>query len=1040
MSDTKTALRTGLGARLCSADVSATSFAELPIIDLGPLDGDATARKALALKVQNACITAGFFYVSNHGIPQEVLDAAFRQAKLFFSQPVEKKMLVDMRNGSSFKGYLPIGGEQVDPDSRGDLHEAFDIGSDSQSFTAEKASTGNQYPPVEDLPDFKAQTPEARIRRDSIMALGKRLFPLPEDYFDAHLTNPGSVMRLLFYPSQPQDGPIDPKELDDVFKSTVHRAINRSGLERYSIPFFFGVNYDATIEVLPNCVGEGRPANRTIPSLSFPITSTEVVTSTMEDFLNPFTGPNIGFDALAHDLEQQSESQAYGEYEEPPLIKTERADEIDFDFDESPDSQDAVEKESSPEVIVVRSRNAPKKHQAPESDDSDQESDSSRSTNKGASGRQSKPPTASNPQGNATPSMPEVGDRFPSAQAFYEACNRALKHSHNLSVHSQRPNLTASCTCQWKVKESCPFKVGATLVNGEWIVDRDKSNFKHSKHGRQPTGPTRSSKQANWELEVTSRVSKKAALYSEHRAFADPARQLRSEKLVVATFEETSNPGTKSSQYIAWNRYKAFCLGEDLPAFPIRPEIVSLSYVERNEARQQALAWLEKARLSSLSVWDGVDGVDGEETKLGSDSVIRALINAEKEGIDWDNKGNFLDKKPVKDEEEDTSDRQLRPRNPPTGAATRFESASTVATTSKSSTQTKSAVPSIDLQVEIPDLPKAGDVFNTRENFLDACSTASKDFTGYSMHLKTKLETLVVGYCSKGSSCDFRISAKPHGDKQWKVHQSRTYRYHSHRSKEGTRGWMAEELEIKRKKSAKPSFKVEVEVGPKSLLKKAQGVSGPFTSASATSFAVKRRDDTETNAPPKRHKANGIPASSLPASPSSSKHSTHSSSSSHFNFPPSYSSAFENILMTTSDLSPTATIASTSSTTGLSLGRPNSTSSYTSFGSPSTSSGQRQALDQAPKLPTSSSPTPGSFEARFIAFLEGNGLGPESARAVVSEGLTCASKVVWARKNISNTVQFFSSGQRGKDAVLSGFEAMQFAEALASSELEELLG
>ena len=38
---------------------------------------------------------------------------------------------------------------------------------------------------------------------------------------------------------------------DDVFKSTVHRAINRSGVRRYSIPLFFGTDYDVKLEVRP---------------------------------------------------------------------------------------------------------------------------------------------------------------------------------------------------------------------------------------------------------------------------------------------------------------------------------------------------------------------------------------------------------------------------------------------------------------------------------------------------------------------------------------------------------------------------------------------------------------------------------------------------------------------------------------------------------------------------------------------------------------------------------------------------------------------
>lgn len=46
-------------------------------------------------------------------------------------------------------------GEQVDPDSRGDMHEAFDIGSDDQSFSADKATTGNQWPSADELPGFR---------------------------------------------------------------------------------------------------------------------------------------------------------------------------------------------------------------------------------------------------------------------------------------------------------------------------------------------------------------------------------------------------------------------------------------------------------------------------------------------------------------------------------------------------------------------------------------------------------------------------------------------------------------------------------------------------------------------------------------------------------------------------------------------------------------------------------------------------------------------------------------------------------------------
>jgi isopenicillin N synthase-like dioxygenase len=47
---------------------------------------------------------------------------------------------------------------------------------------------------------------------------------------------------------------------NDLVCSTLHRVINTSGRDRYSIPFFFDPDFDADLTVLHTCTGPERPA------------------------------------------------------------------------------------------------------------------------------------------------------------------------------------------------------------------------------------------------------------------------------------------------------------------------------------------------------------------------------------------------------------------------------------------------------------------------------------------------------------------------------------------------------------------------------------------------------------------------------------------------------------------------------------------------------------------------------------------------------------------------------------------------------------
>ncbi|MFM2067799.1 MAG: hypothetical protein RLZZ584_2708, partial [Pseudomonadota bacterium] len=48
---------------------------------------------------------------------------------------------------------------------------------------------------------------------------------------------------------------------NDLYRSNLHRVVNTaSGLDRYSIAYFYDIDYHARVEVLPGCASAERPA------------------------------------------------------------------------------------------------------------------------------------------------------------------------------------------------------------------------------------------------------------------------------------------------------------------------------------------------------------------------------------------------------------------------------------------------------------------------------------------------------------------------------------------------------------------------------------------------------------------------------------------------------------------------------------------------------------------------------------------------------------------------------------------------------------
>lgn len=288
-----------------------TSFNEIPMIDIAPLIDDSDPQ-SVARKIGEACEKVGFFYVKNHGVAKELVERMYQLTRQFFDFPFDVKNSLNVVNsGPTLRGYIPMYGENVDPENTRDFKECFDFGAHEDKVSPFFGP--NQMP--SQLALF-AETCDAyhgamlTLARKLIRAIALSL-DLPADYFEKLQRKPITIQRLLHYP--PQTGPVSLEEIgigahtdygfltilsqdnvgglqvrnradewvsappvedtfiinigdlvqtftNDRYVSTMHRVINISGAERYSIPFFIDLDFDAIVEPVSTCVSAQNPA------------------------------------------------------------------------------------------------------------------------------------------------------------------------------------------------------------------------------------------------------------------------------------------------------------------------------------------------------------------------------------------------------------------------------------------------------------------------------------------------------------------------------------------------------------------------------------------------------------------------------------------------------------------------------------------------------------------------------------------------------------------------------------------------------------
>lgn len=97
-------------------------FNEIPIISL-----NASKEQVLA-QLTDACTRIGFFYIKDHGVPQEKVDRMFSLAEDFFAQDLTKKNEINYKKSRILRGYEPPAEVRTDETRKPDLNEAFNWG------------------------------------------------------------------------------------------------------------------------------------------------------------------------------------------------------------------------------------------------------------------------------------------------------------------------------------------------------------------------------------------------------------------------------------------------------------------------------------------------------------------------------------------------------------------------------------------------------------------------------------------------------------------------------------------------------------------------------------------------------------------------------------------------------------------------------------------------------------------------------------------------------------------------------------------------
>lgn len=183
----------------------------IPVIDIGGLQSEALSdRQAVARAMGEACSGIGFFYITNHGIAEDLIADTFAQMQRFFDLPLAAKQRVSLAQSGISRGYEAIGLQTFNAGEAPDLKESYYIGVERGDrdplVQAQTPNHGpNQWPAQ--LPGWRQAIERYFV---ALLALSRQLMrglalslDLEETAFDAVGNDPMPLMRLLHYPPRP---------------------------------------------------------------------------------------------------------------------------------------------------------------------------------------------------------------------------------------------------------------------------------------------------------------------------------------------------------------------------------------------------------------------------------------------------------------------------------------------------------------------------------------------------------------------------------------------------------------------------------------------------------------------------------------------------------------------------------------------------------------------------------------------------------------------------------------------------------------------